>query len=93
MRNRVEDLGRISVLINLILNLKMMRTLEEISFSIEDYINWFFSLDREAQEKMLIQVVEIQGRIYEILAIADGLDTLNMRICEEQADLPDSMFD
>lgn len=92
MRNRIEDLGRISVLINLILNMKVLRIKENLELSLDQYLDWFFNQPRETQETMLMEISDIQGRLFEILSIADGLDPLNGGPSDWEIP-PDSTFD
>jgi len=78
MRNRLEDLGRILVLLENALNLDIF---DEFECRNKDFVEWVEELTEEKREKILhpipYQIQEIQEKLYEMREIASGLDRLN----------------
>lgn len=78
MRQRVEDLGRISILIDHILQKDVF---EIVTGRNKDFPEHFFSKDKDKQYEILHNFVygvsDIKDQLYQILSIAEGTDDLN----------------
>lgn len=78
MRTRVEDLGRISVLIDNILDLDVF---ELYSGRDKDFEDFFGSLEKEKKSDLLHKLIyglsEVRNNLYIVSSVADGLDALN----------------
>lgn len=75
MRERLEDLGRIAVKIENLLEVDLFD--EDIRpIRPKDVFSWFSSLDEEGKDKALRRwaygVEDVSNALYEILAIANG---------------------
>lgn len=79
MRNRLEDLGKISVMLSYLAQDEFFDRHSEVRS--KDFAEWFFSQDSEEQENILRKYAygreNIHHKIYDILSIADGTDPLN----------------
>ncbi len=80
MRHRVEDLGRIAVLIRLLFD-ETIFSREHLPCRTKDYYEWFHLLDEERKKEALhawvYGIVDIMEGLYNILDIAEGADILN----------------
>jgi len=80
MRQRVEDLGRLAVLIQ---NLLDHQLFDEGSLPRrpKDYWEWFTSLSEDKQVDVLHSwaygIDNLKEKLYEMLSIAEGTDVLN----------------
>lgn len=83
MRERLEDLGRIMVLVDQALDDQHWTTIHTRN---KDYAEWFLGQSREKQYDIITDFVyQQQGakdRLYEILEIAKGEDILNEKRME-----------
>ena len=79
MRERVEDLGRILVLVENILKDELFETRPCRN---KDYYEWFSELTEEKREDILDKTISsiswIEEKLHEIEEIAEGLDHLNV---------------
>lgn len=77
-RNRLEDLGRLSVIIDNILDHEIFR---EERMMAHDFEKWFESQTVEKRQAYLDRIAkaipEIEGTLEEALKIAKGIDALN----------------
>jgi hypothetical protein len=80
MRQRVEDLGRLAVLIKNLLDHKLFDE-DCLPRRPKDYWVWFSELseDRKADviNSWVYGIENLQEKLYEILEIAEGTDRLN----------------
>jgi hypothetical protein len=78
MRERVEDLGRISVLIRNILDLEVFEMYQGRN---KDFVDYVFNLSEDARHDLLRTLIygiaEIREKLHGIADIADGCDILN----------------
>jgi len=78
MRERVEDLGRIVVLIDWTLDLPIW---EVYSGRKKDFVDHFRTLDEEKQDDLLHNIIYgiegLKDKLQEISSIAEGMDRLN----------------
>ena len=78
MRNRLEDLGRISVLIKQLMDCELFSL---YSGRDKDFVDFFDEMSIEKQQDMLTGFVygisNVEEKILEILEIANGEDYLN----------------
>jgi hypothetical protein len=78
MRQRVEDLGRISVLLDQVLELNIFELYEG---RLKDFPDFFEELDEEKKEELLRKLIygldNIKDHVYKIKEIAEGQDRLN----------------
>jgi hypothetical protein len=80
MRQRVEDLGRLAVLIR---NLLDHQLFDEGSLPRrpKDYWEWFSELSEDKKGDVLhawaYGIAELSEKLYEMLSIAEGTDCLN----------------
>lgn len=78
MRQRLEDLGRIYVMIDNILELDV---LEEPICRKKDYYDWFNDQSDEKKcdiiDKFVYGLEDVRFKLHDILAIAGGLDDMN----------------
>lgn len=81
MRQRVEDLGRLAVILDDILDMDLFA---ERSFRNKDYLDHLASLSEQNRDDVLhaipYKIDEVKEKLYEALEIAKGLDELNI-IC------------
>lgn len=81
MRMRLEDLGRIYVLISNILNLDIFYFYKGRQKDFEEY---FYKLSKEKQTDILSELIyglaDIKNKLYDLQSIAQGSDDLN-EIC------------
>jgi hypothetical protein len=78
MRKRIEDLGRIAVMINNVLDLEVW----DCYFGRrKDFIDHFRGLDEEKQDTLLHKLIygldELKDKLCEISSVAEGTDSLN----------------
>jgi len=77
-RKRIEDLGRLSVLLENILEHEIFR---EERMLPQDFENWFETQDHEKKQEILERIgrniPEVEEMLLESLAIAKGIDCLN----------------
>jgi hypothetical protein len=80
MRERVEDLGRISVLLKNILDGELLDETNR-PWRPKDSLEWFETMDKEKQQDFIhntaYRIQELEQDLYEILSIAEGTDFLN----------------
>ena len=80
MRERVEDLGRISVMLKGILDSELLDETNR-PWRPKDANEWFDELSDEKKDDFIhntaYRLQELEHELYEILAIAEGTDTLN----------------
>jgi len=78
MRERVEDLGRISVMVDQVLCLDVWDLYRGRN---KDFEEFFESLDEEKQDELLRNLIygiaAIKEKLEEISSIAEGTDRLN----------------
>lgn len=78
MRQRIEDLGRIYVMIHDLLDLDV---LEEHHCRKKDYYEWFLTQTDEQRcdiiDKFVYGLENLKFKLYDILSIAGGQDILN----------------
>lgn len=78
MRERVEDLGRLSVLLKDALELDLF---EKPMCRNKDFLDWFDSLNAEDKDSFIhalpYQIQELKEALWEMLTIAEGNDILN----------------
>jgi len=76
MRHRVEDLGKISVMLNNLLNRKLFKEWARSLLTCGDrsYSQWFFDQPREVQEDMVNDLQNVKEDIFDILDVADGVE-------------------
>lgn len=78
MRERVEDLGRILVLVDTLLDLDVFDLYQGRN---KDFIEYFNGLDNEKQQNLLNKLIygiqDVKEKIYDISSIARGMDLLN----------------
>ncbi len=78
MRERVEDLGRISVMIDVLLDAE---TWDLYGGRNKDFVEYFSGLEEERRDDLLHNLIyglsNIKDKLYEIANIADGRDSLN----------------
>lgn len=80
MKHRLEDLGKISVMIDCLL--EILEEFEEVyPGRNKDFVDWFDEQDEEKKETVLHKLVydreSIKERLYKISEIADGRDNFN----------------
>jgi len=77
-RDRLEDLGRLAVMIDQCLNHPIFQDERVLA---PDYQQWFDAQPREIQKQLLDQMVggveEIEAKLVQALEIAKGVDPLN----------------
>lgn len=78
MRERVEDLGRISVMIDMMLEAELW---DIYAGRNKDFTDYFGGLDQEKQDDLLHNLIyglsHVKDKLYEVASIADGRDSLN----------------
>ena len=78
MRDRLEDIGRILILLENALNLDIF---DEFPCRNKDFVEWVEELSEEKREEVLhpipYKIQELQEKLYEMREIASGLDRLN----------------
>jgi len=78
MRNRLEDLGRLAVLLR---NAVEMEIFEEFPCRNKDFTSWLEELSAEKREEVLhpipYRIYELQEKLYDMLSIAESRDDLN----------------
>ena len=81
MRQRLEDLGRIAVYIDKILELDIWEVKDNVACRNKDFEDYFYKLDEERQRDILSSFVygleEIKEKIYNCREIAYGEDPYN----------------
>ena len=82
MRHRIEDLGRLAILLDHIVNQEILDSLFGLYHGRnKDFIDWFESQSKEKQEDFLYKLPyaleTIKEKLYECIAIAEGIDDLN----------------
>ena len=87
MRHRVEDLGRLAVLIRNLLDHPLFDD-DLLPRRPKDYWEWFSSLPEEKKEEILHSWVygieNLSEKLYEMLEIAEGKDLLNEMLNEQE---------
>lgn len=80
MRQRVEDLGRLAVLLEHLLDHQLFNE-EFLPHRPKDYDEWFEQLSEDKKDEVLRSWVygieNLKDQLYEMLAIAKGIDSLN----------------
>lgn len=80
MRQRVEDLGRLAVMLHNLLDHKLFDE-DHLPSRPKDYWEWFSELSDDRKDEILRSWVygidDIKNNIYEMLSIAEGTDLLN----------------
>ncbi len=80
MRNRLEDLGRLAVLIDNLLDHDLFNK-EYLPWRPKDYDEWFASKTEDQQDDILRHWVygieSFKEKLYDMLSIANGTDPLN----------------
>jgi len=78
MRNRLEDLGRLSVMLR---NATEMEIFEDRPCRNKEFTEWVEGLSEEAREDYLhgipYKLDELQNKLYDMLSIAECRDDLN----------------
>lgn len=78
MRERVEDLGRVSVMVDQVLSLDVWELYHGRK---KDFEEFFESLDEERRSDLLHKLIygldDVKEKLYEISSIAEGTDRLN----------------
>ncbi len=82
MRHRLEDLGRLAVLLEELLKLELFSKEGHLSpFRNKDYHEWFASKSEDQKDDTIRAWVygidDIRDKIYEMLSIAEGKDELS----------------
>lgn len=84
MRERVEDLGRIAVLTDVILDLDLW---EKYHGRNKDFVDYFRTISEDAQDELLHDLIYgidgLKDKICAINSIAEGMDALNERCIGE----------
>jgi hypothetical protein len=84
MRQRVEDLGRIAVLTDVLLNLDLW---DKYQGRNKDFLDHFRTLSEGTQDDLLHDLIygidHLKDKLYEINSIAEGMDVLNERCIGE----------
>lgn len=79
MRDRREDLGRLAVILDNVLENEIFQ--EDRSFISESYSSWFFSQTDEKRDEILgrmtLELDNIESQLMIARAIALGIDELN----------------
>jgi DNA-binding transcriptional regulator GbsR (MarR family) len=87
MRERVEDLGRLSVLIRNLLDHQLFED-NFVPGRRKDYAEWFAQLSEDKKDDVLHEWVygidNIKDKLYEMLDIAEGTDPLNEQLNEQE---------
>ena len=80
MRHRIEDLGRIAVLLQDLLKQEMFNDINRPNRP-KDCLDWWSKFDKDKQSEMLYTwsygIQNIEHAIYEIMSVAEGTDNLN----------------
>ena len=80
MRQRVEDLGRLAVLIRNLLDHQLFNK-DSLPHRPKDCWEWFSELPEDKKEDVLhawaYGIEELSEKLYELLDIAEGTDRLN----------------
>ena len=80
MRQRVEDLGRLAVLLEHLLDHQLFQD-EFLPRRPKDYAEWFGQLSEDKKDEVLSSwaygIENLKEQIYEMLEIAKGTDSLN----------------
>lgn len=80
LRSRLEDLGRICVLLENLLDIHE-EFYDIYSGRNKDFVGWFDQLEKERKDEILRSLIydrfNLQENIYKILEIAKGSDPLN----------------
>ena len=78
MRNRLEDLGRLAVMLD---NLRNHELFDDRPCRNKDFIGWLDEKSEENREEYLYKlpynIDDVQEKIYECLNIAEARDSLN----------------
>ena len=82
MRHRLEDLGRLAVLLDELLKLELFSKEGHLRpFRNKDYDEWFASKSEDQKDDIIRAWVygldDIHEKIYEMLSIAEGKDDLS----------------
>lgn len=82
MRQRLEDLGRLSVLIRNLLDHQLLTDRGDLRPSRpKDYDEWFASKTDDQKDDILrawaYGIEDISNQLYDMLSIAEGTDPLN----------------
>jgi hypothetical protein len=81
MRERVEDLGRIVVLVK---NIFESDLLEGRTIRNKDFVEWFNKQTEETRDEWIhntiYQIDFLKEKLFEILEIAEGYDSLNEKL-------------
>lgn len=79
MRERVEDLGRIQVMISHLLDQDLFDMISHVRK--KDFLDDFSNKSEDERDTFIhqlpYQIEDIQEKLYDILCIANGQDTLN----------------
>lgn len=80
MRQRVEDLGRLAILLRNLLDHKLFDDEFKPARS-KDYFEWFAHLSEDQRDDVLRNwiygIEDLSDKVHEMLSIAEGTDTLN----------------
>jgi len=80
MRERIEDLGRLAVLLRNLLDHRIFES-DFVPGRRKDYGEWFAQLSEDKKDDVLHEWVygidDIKDKLYEMLDIAEGTDPLN----------------
>lgn len=78
MRERIEDLGRLSVLLNNIIDMEIFELYHGRD---KDFSEFFRELDVEKREDLLDSLIyglsDIRQKLFDCISIAEGCDSLN----------------
>ncbi len=89
MRQRVEDLGRLSVLVRNLLDHELFEDGILRPRRPKDYAEWFESKTDDQKDDILrawaYGIENISNKLHEMLAIAKGTDDLNETTCADES--------
>lgn len=81
MRHRLEDLGRLALMVHHLLDDEIFDELN-CPRRPKDYEDWWMSMTEEQRDDMLVKwiygIERIRLYLYEILEVAEGTDILNL---------------
>jgi hypothetical protein len=87
MRQRVEDLGRLAVLLRNLLDHQLFDE-NLLPRRPKDYLDWFNELSDDRKDEVLRSWVygidNLKDKLYEMLSIAEGTDLLNENRNEQE---------
>ncbi len=82
MRQRIEDLGRLAILLQNLLDHQLFDE-HHLTNRPKHYLEWFDQLSKDKKDEIVRSwaygIDDLRGKIYDLLAIAEGTDILNER--------------